>query len=544
MLEESPNMADEVIEPDYPITEDTPTPPVGTVVGRYIVGVDDGPDEDEHPDLVPARGKFEFVPSVKYIPVLLGGNPYTLIRQAVVGILDDEGFLCTPDPLNPKQAGRRGVVLHATDDPHASVQNWTWRVTPKFEGLAQSAANQIPPFDINVPTGEVVDLAHYQDVPSSPAVGIPQLITIASSAEAIALETIGRVDAVEETVAGIREVVKGDPGPIGPQGETGPVGPKGDPGPSGPIGPAGPVGPVGPQGEVGPKGDTGLPGPQGVPGPVGPVGPQGEVGPKGDNGEVGPAGPQGPKGDIGAVGPAGLQGETGPIGPAGPQGEVGPKGDQGVPGNTGPKGDTGATGPAGPQGPKGDTGATGATGPKGDTGPQGVAGPTGPQGPAGDVGPTGPKGDVGDIGPAGPQGPKGDAGPAGPQGLTGPAGPAGPAGPQGEAGPAGPMGDNGPTGDVGPKGDKGDTGPAGPAGPQGAKGDTGAMGPKGDQGIPGVSPPKKNILFTIRYVSGAWEYTSLAAAKTAGLDDNQSIWFIGGPSLPSWARTGDIYTQF
>lgn len=68
--------------------------------------------------------------------------------------------------------------------------------------------------------------------------------------------------------------------------------------------------------------------------------------------------------------------------------------------------------------------------------------------------------------------------------------------------------------------------------------------PGGTAGQDGVSPPKANLPFTVRYVAGAWEYTTLAQAKTAGLDEAQTIWFIGGPSVPAWARSGDVFTQF
>lgn len=68
---------------------------------------------------------------------------------------------------------------------------------------------------------------------------------------------------------------------------------------------------------------------------------------------------------------------------------------------------------------------------------------------------------------------------------------------------------------------------------------------KGDsvKGDPGTTPPVKNIPFIVRYVGSAWEYASLAAAKTAGLVETQVIWFVGGTAAPTWARPGDIFTQ-
>lgn len=54
-----------------------------------------------------------------------------------------------------------------------------------------------------------------------------------------------------------------------------------------------------------------------------------------------------------------------------------------------------------------------------------------------------------------------------------------------------------------------------------------------------------NTPFVVRWQSTAWEFTTLAAAQAAGFDTRQTAWFLGNPSgsLPSWARTGDVWTQ-
>lgn len=46
--------------------------------------------------------------------------------------------------------------------------------------------------------------------------------------------------------------------------------------------------------------------------------------------------------------------------------------------------------------------------------------------------------------------------------------------------------------------------------------------------------------FVVRWTGSAWQYESLAAAQSAGLDTAQTIFFVGGPSAPGWARTGDV----
>lgn len=69
-------------------------------------------------------------------------------------------------------------------------------------------------------------------------------------------------------------------------------------------------------------------------------------------------------------------------------------------------------------------------------------------------------------------------------------------------------------------------------------------GADGAAGSGGTTVNSKNAPFIVRYIGSAWEYTTLAAAKTAGLIDAQTVWFVGGTTPPSWARSGDIYTQF
>ncbi|MGV9181802.1 hypothetical protein [Arcanobacterium canis] len=117
-------------------------------------------------------------------------------------------------------------------------------------------------------------------------------------------------EAVRETVAGLKDELRGEPGAEGPRG------PEGDRGPAGSDGKEGPVGPMGPAGPPGEPGETGPAGADGKQGPAGPPGKQGETGPRG------PAGPPGKQGETGPRGPAGRQGETGPRGPKGDAGTV------------------------------------------------------------------------------------------------------------------------------------------------------------------------------------------------------------------------------
>lgn len=161
----------------------------GLVVAQFVIGVVDGEDSDDEPDIIPARGTFEFTPSTGYVPVPLGSpNPFTLMKDTIVGVLDGQGYLCTPHPLDNKMPGKRGLRLFATDTPNASVKNWTWNVTPKFVNASGGPiASYIAPFSIPVASGRVTDLTEVMKIPESAGVdsgvGLAQILGIAANAQ-------------------------------------------------------------------------------------------------------------------------------------------------------------------------------------------------------------------------------------------------------------------------------------------------------------------------------------------------------------------------
>lgn len=157
----------------------------GLVVGQFIVGFVDGVDANDEPDMVGARGTFEFAPAINYVPVPLGDpNPFTLLRDPFLAVLDDEGYLCTPDPDFPTKPGKRGLRLFATDSPTSSVKDWTWKVTPRFvNNMGMPIASYIAPFDIAVPTNGIVDLATAVKIPSSVGLGTEQVVVYATQAQ-------------------------------------------------------------------------------------------------------------------------------------------------------------------------------------------------------------------------------------------------------------------------------------------------------------------------------------------------------------------------
>lgn len=158
----------------------------GRVEGRFIVGVADGPDVDDEPDAIAAQGTITFTASVPYLPNPTSSpSPSTLLKVPIVSVLDDEGYLCTPDPTDPTKAGTRGIRLVATDDPDLSVQEWTWTVTYSFQTV-NGVRPQIASHSIALPTGATVDLTSVVKVPSSTGIGTEQAEALAAAAAAAA----------------------------------------------------------------------------------------------------------------------------------------------------------------------------------------------------------------------------------------------------------------------------------------------------------------------------------------------------------------------
>ena len=150
----------------------------GTVTGHWVTsrGLD-------------ARGQVVFTPRANFM--VSGATETIVLPTPVVATLRD---------------GAISVVLPATDDPHITPVDWTWKVECNIDGL------EIAAFDIAVPEGTTQDLSSVVDVDA----GSGTTIT------------------------------------------TGPVGPAGPAGPVGPVGPAGPAGDAGPQGDPGVVAATGL----------------------------------------------------------------------------------------------------------------------------------------------------------------------------------------------------------------------------------------------------------------------------------------------
>lgn len=173
----------------------------GRVEGRFIVGVVDGPDQDLDPDGIPAQGTITFTSSVPYLPdPFASPAPVTILKAPITGVLDSEGYLCTPDPADPTQPGYRGLRLIATDDPDLSVTGWTWTVTYNFQRVA-GVGLSIPSHSMALPAGATVDLTTVVKVPSSKGIGIEQAEALAATAAAAATEAAAAARAASEAAS-------------------------------------------------------------------------------------------------------------------------------------------------------------------------------------------------------------------------------------------------------------------------------------------------------------------------------------------------------
>lgn len=201
----------------------------GMVHGRFIVAVIDSEDEGQDPDVVPAQGKVAFKASVGYIPVPVAtGGPVTVMKGPIMGVLDDDGYLCTPHPATGEPM-YRGVRLISTDDPDMAVTDWTWSADYRLEAVNGNTM-QIPAHSFALPSGAELDLTTLVKVPSSPGYGLPQAEAAVLRAEAAAqagLDVKAMADAGEFDGATGAQGPQGVQGEPGPRGETGPQGPQG-----------------------------------------------------------------------------------------------------------------------------------------------------------------------------------------------------------------------------------------------------------------------------------------------------------------------------
>lgn len=179
----------------------------GRITGRFIIGVADGPDPDDEPDMIPAAGTITFTASVPYLPnPTATPTPVTILKTSIIGVLDAEGYLCAPSATDPLKAGNRGIRLIATDDPDLSVQDWTWTVNYTF-GNVNGVTPRIATHSMALPSDATIDLTTVVKVPSSTGIGTEQAEALAAAAAESARIAS---EAAQATDAGVASLLAGD----------------------------------------------------------------------------------------------------------------------------------------------------------------------------------------------------------------------------------------------------------------------------------------------------------------------------------------------
>lgn len=163
------------------------TPPsnidYGTVVWRAAIDVVDSSDPGTEPDFIPPTGTVTFVSTVgKLLDPGALPDPLTVIRDPIVGVLDDEGYLCTPDEAG--LPAYRGVQLIATDDPDLNPLNPLYNVSYQLRGRNGRTLKYPESHQIAVPTGAEVDLTNFIPPDGTQTIGIPQAEALAAQAAA------------------------------------------------------------------------------------------------------------------------------------------------------------------------------------------------------------------------------------------------------------------------------------------------------------------------------------------------------------------------
>ncbi|MEC5185292.1 hypothetical protein RCH12_002768 [Cryobacterium sp. MP_3.1] len=133
----------------------------GTVTGRLLSALGDGPDADLAPDSSAITGTITLTPSVTTILVAGGtGGPFTIMPVPIVCGIDADGYL-----VYPVGSTNRGARIMATGDPAANPSGWTY--TASFAIIAGDRAVVRNPFSFEVPAGVVTDLTTVAPVGAS-----------------------------------------------------------------------------------------------------------------------------------------------------------------------------------------------------------------------------------------------------------------------------------------------------------------------------------------------------------------------------------------
>lgn len=146
----------------------------GTVVGRFMRAVADGPDAGRDPDGIPFAGlTVKFIPTADRFKNITAVPPVTIVADPITATTDAEGYLIDPQ-------GERGIRLLATDDEDLSPTGWTWGVAISGTGFRTLT------FNFALPTDGEIDLATVVPVPGNPGQAMQDWLAAVAASEAAA----------------------------------------------------------------------------------------------------------------------------------------------------------------------------------------------------------------------------------------------------------------------------------------------------------------------------------------------------------------------
>lgn len=134
--------------------------PTGTVTGTFYFVDEDGVDADTKPELTVVTGTVTFTSSAKVLRMV--SKSATVIPLVFDAKFDGNGNLV------PRKGNGNGIELPATDSPLINPINYTWRVTFNLREVETGHTVNIDPFDIQIPTGQTIDLTAVMPVDTTP----------------------------------------------------------------------------------------------------------------------------------------------------------------------------------------------------------------------------------------------------------------------------------------------------------------------------------------------------------------------------------------
>ncbi len=157
----------------------------GTIVGRFMRAVADGPDTGRDPDGIPLAGlTVKFIPSSGRFKNATATPPVMIVADPITATTDADGYLIDAE-------GEQGIRLLATDDEDLNPTGWTWGVAISGTGFRTVS------FSFALPTDGTIDLATVVPVPGNPGQAMQDwLAAVEASQTAAADALVARDEAV------------------------------------------------------------------------------------------------------------------------------------------------------------------------------------------------------------------------------------------------------------------------------------------------------------------------------------------------------------